>query len=373
MTCQAPSPWVLLVPGRSCGIVRNRRPTSLDVARLAGVSRTTVSFVLNQHRDARISPETRRRVLEAAATIGYHANVSARNLAAGSSRTIGVVLLQSPEQAAVDALLPEVLRGLAEVLRQDDYRVLLEPLPLGERAYGSLLRSRSVDALVVSGPRSDDTELAGLAAEGQAIVLLGSLHGSPVPSVDIDNRAAARSVVEHLVALGHRDIACVTNGPLAYTSAAERLAGFRDVLDRHGLAAPSTRIAEASFDAESGRAAMRRLLHAGAPPSAVFAASDVIAFGVVGALREAGFRIPTDISVAGFDDIPLAAFADPPLSTVRTPAYDLGEAGGRILLDRLNGRTVPARTVLTTDLVVRASSAAPRHELRGVGAAAGGP
>ncbi len=354
-------------------IVRQRRPTSLDVARLAGVSRTTVSFVLNRHEDARISPETRRRVLEAADSLGYHVNAPARSLAAGASRTVGVVLLQSPEQVAVDALLPETLRGLTAALRQDGYRVLLEPLPLGERAYGSLLRTGSVDALVISGPRSDDTELARLAAEGYSMVIQGTLDGSPVPSVDVDNRAAARAGVEHLIALGHRDIACVTNGPLAYTAAAERAAGFRDALERHGLPAPASRVAEASFDAESGRAAMRRLLHAGAPPTAVFVASDVVAFGVVGALREAGLRIPRDISVTGFDDIPLAAFADPPLTTIRTPAYDLGEAVGRLLLDRLMGRTVPARTVLTTDLIVRASSSAPTGGRERVVQATGGP
>jgi LacI family transcriptional regulator, galactose operon repressor len=353
--------------------VRQRRPTSLDVARLAGVSRTTVSFVLNQQRDARISPETRRRVLEAAATLGYHANAPARNLAAGTSRTVGIVLLQSPEQVAVDALLPETLRGLAEALREGSYRLLIEPLPLGDRAYDALLRSRSIDALVISGPRSDDTELTSLADEGYPIIMQGALAGSSVPSVDIDNRAAARAVVEHLVLLGHRDIACVTNAPIAYTSAAARVAGFRDALEAHGLSAPPTRIAEGSFDAESGRAAMRRLLHAGAPPTAVFAASDVLAFGVVGALREAGLRIPADVSVAGFDDIPLAVFADPPLTTIHTPAFGLGEAAGRLLLDMVAGRTVPTRTMLKADLIVRASSAAPGQELRVAAHASGGP
>ncbi len=353
--------------------MRQRRPTSLDVARLAGVSRTTVSFVLNRHEDARISPETRRRVLDAADSLGYHVNEPARSLAAGASQTVGVVLLQSPEQVAVDGLLPETLRGLSAALRQDGYRVLLEPLPLGERDYGALLHSGSVDALVISGPRSDDRELARLAAEGYSMVIQGALEGSPVPSVDIDNRAAARAVVEHLIALGHRDIACVTNAPLAYTSASERAAGFRDALGRHGLPVPAARLVEASFDAESGRSAMRRLLHEGLPPTAVFVASDVVAFGVVGALHEAGLRIPQDVSVAGFDDIPLAAFANPPLTTVRTPAYDLGEAVGRLLLDRLRGRTVPARTVLTTDLIVRASSAAPRGARQTAVPTTGGP
>ncbi len=333
------------------------------MARLAGVSRTTVSFVLNNRDELRISPETRRKVLAAAAELGYHVNAPARQLAAGTSRTVGLVLRQSAEHVAADALLPETLRGLASTARGDDYRVLVEPLPPGGGTYEAIVRSRHADGLVLSGPRSDDAELEMLALEGFPLVLQGSLDGSPVPSVDIDNRAAACGAVEHLVALGHRDIACVTNAPVAYTAAAQRLAGYHDALEAAGLAAHPTRTAEGDFDAASGHAAMRRILHAAEqPPTAVFVGSDVVAFGVYGALREAGLRIPTDVSVVGFDDIALAGYADPPLTTVRTPAFELGETAGRLLLDILAGRTVPVRTVLKTQLVVRASAGPPRAE-----------
>jgi LacI family transcriptional regulator len=331
------------------------------VARLAGVSRTTVSFVLNDRSEVRISPATRRKVLDAASELGYHINAPARQLAAGASRTVGLVLRQSAEHVAADALLPETLRGLTATARGDDYRVLVEPLPPGGGSYEALVRSRHADGLVLSGPRSDDQELSSLAAEGFPLVLQGALDGSVVPSVDIDNRAAARDAVEHLVALGHRDIACVTNAPIAYTAAAERLAGYREALEAAGLVVHPLRIAEGDFDAASGHAAMRRILHASdQPPTAVFVGSDVVAFGVYGALRESGLRIPTDVSVVGFDDIALAAYADPPLTTIRTPAFDLGEAAGRLLLDMLAGRTVPVRSVLATQLVVRSSAAPPR-------------
>lgn len=339
--------------------MRRRRPTSADVARLAGVSRTTVSFVLNRRAEARISPETRRRVMEAARELGYHANAPARQLAAGASRTLGLVLRQSPEHVAADALLPETLRGLTSAARDDDYRVLVEPLPPGDGSYEALLRARHADGLVISGPRSDDVELPRLAEEGFPIVLQGSLEGSSVPGVDIDNRAAARSAVEHLVSLGHRDIACVTNAPLAYTAAAERVGGYRAALEASGVRFDPLRVAEGAFDAASGHDAMRRILAAGPPPTAVFVASDVVAFGVYGALREAGLRIPGDVSVVGFDDIPLAGYADPPLTTVRTPAFDLGQWAGRLLLDILAGRAIPARTLLATGLVIRSSASAP--------------
>ena len=343
--------------------MRRARPTSEDVARLAGVSRTTVSFVLNNRDDIHISPETRHKVMAAASELGYHVNAPARQLAAGASRTVGLVMRQSAEHVAADALLPETLRGLAATARGDDYRVLVEPLPPGGGTYEGIVRSRHADGLVLSGPRNDDAELTRLAAEGFPIVLQGSLDGSDVPSVDIDNRAAARGAVEHLIALGHRDIACVTNAPVQYTAAAERLAGYRDALEAEGIPVRALRLAEGDFDAASGHAAMRRILHATErPPTAVFVGSDVVAFGVYGALREAGLRIPLDVSVVGFDDIALAGYADPPLTTVRIPAYDLGEAAGRLLLDILAGRTVPVRSVLPTQLVIRASAGPPRSD-----------
>jgi len=333
------------------------------VARLAGVSRTTVSFVLNNRDGIRISPETRDKVIAAASDLGYHVNAPARQLAAGTSRTVGLVMRQSAEHVAADALLPETLRGLASTARGDDYRVLVEPLPPGGGTYEALVRSRHADGLVLSGPRSDDAELSRLSAEGFPMILQGSLDGSDVPSVDIDNRAAACDAVEHLIGLGHRDIACVTNAPIAYTAAAERLAGYRDALAAADIEVRPGRIAEGDFDAASGHAAMRRILDAPEPPpTAVFVGSDVVAFGVYGALREASLRIPLDVSVVGFDDIALAAYADPPLTTVRTPAFDLGEAAGRLLLDMLAGRTVPGRSVLETQLVVRASAGPPRSD-----------
>lgn len=280
----------------------------------------------------------------------------------GASRTIGFVLRQSAEHVAADALLPETLRGIAAAAHGGDYRVLVEPLPPGGGTYEAIIQSHHADGLILSGPRSDDAELEVLALEGYPIVVQGGIDGSPVPSVDIDNRAAARAAVEHLISLGHRDIACVTNAPFAYTAAAERHAGYRDALEAAGIEVHPTRTAEGDFDAPSGHAAMRRILHAGErPPTAVFVGSDVVAFGVYGALREAGLRIPTDVSVVGFDDIALGAYADPPITTVRLPAFELGETAGRLLLDILAGRTVPNRTLLKSQLVVRASADRPRE------------
>ena len=335
-----------------------RRPTSADVAARAGVSRTTVSFVLNDRPGTNISLTTRERVREAAAELGYHPHASARGLAGGMSHILGFVLRQSPEQVAGDAALAETLSGLAAAARTAGFRVMVEPLDPVQGSYESLLRAQHADGIVVSGPRIDDAGLARLARDGFPIVLQGSLPGINVPSVDIDNFSGALRAVEHLIGLGWRRIACITNAPLAYTASQQRLDGYRAALDAAGIPFDENLVAHAAFDAGSGHRVMADLLRR-ASIEAVFVASDVVAFGAIAAIREAGLRVPDDISVVGFDDIALAAFFDPPLTTVRLPAYDLGVAVGTALLDRVAGRPVPDRTLLPTELIVR-SSTAPR-------------
>lgn len=343
--------------------ISRRRPTSADVAARAGVSRTTVSFVMNDRPGTNISLLTRERVLEAAVALGYHPHASARGLAGGKSNTIGFVLRQSPEQVAGDAVLVETLRGLASAARTAGFRVMVEPLDPTEGTYEALLRAQHADGIVVSGPRVDDVALVRLAHDGFPIVLQGSLPGIEAPSVDVDNVSGARSAVEHLIGLGHVRIACITNAPLAYTAAQERLDGYRAALRDAGIAVDERLVAEADFDAGSGHRVMAALLRETGPDGprdridAVFVASDVVAFGALAAIREAGLRVPDDISVVGFDDIALAAFYDPPLTTIRLPAYDLGLAVGAALLDRVAGRPVPDRTLLPTELIVRSSTA----------------
>jgi len=333
-----------------------RRPTSADVAARAGVSRTTVSFVLNQRNES-ISPATRERVLEAARQLGYHPHAPARQLAGGRSQTVGLVVRQSPEQVAGDAFLAETLRGLTTATRAGGFQVIVEALEPGSRPYGDLLRSGRADGVIVSGPRDDDAELLQIVGEGFPVVLQGTLPGLETPSVDVDNRAGAKVAVEHLLALGHRRIGCITNAPLAYTAARERLEGYRAALREAGIEPDPAWVAEGAFDAASGHRAMEELL-ARTELDAVFVASDVVALGAIGALRAANRRVPDDVSVVGFDDIPLAAFFDPPLTTVRLPAYELGHAVGTALIDRISRATVPRRTLLPTQLIVRASTRA---------------
>ncbi|TAK03033.1 MAG: LacI family transcriptional regulator [Chloroflexota bacterium] len=327
------------------------------MASRAGVSRTTVSLVLNDRGES-IPETTRQRVFEAARELGYHPDHSARGLAGGRSQTLALVLRQTPEQVAGDALLAETLRGLATAARSAGFRVLVEPLGPGEATYGELVRSGRADGAVVSGPLFDDPELADLVADGFPIVIQGHLPGAAAPSVDVDNEASARLAVDHLLELGHRRIACITNAALSYTAAADRLAGYRQALATAGVGSVPELVEAGAFDSASGHRAMTLILERGRP-DAVFVASDVVALGAIGALREAGLRVPDDVSVVGFDDIPLAAYFDPPLTSIRIPAHDLGLAAGNALLDRIAGREVPDRTLLPTELIVRASTAPP--------------
>jgi LacI family transcriptional regulator len=321
-----------------------------------------VSFVLNQRLDVKLPDETRRRVLDAAERLGYQPNASARRLAGGRSHVIALVMRQSPEQVASDAGLAETLRGLATAAQAGGFRVMVEPLALegSPAGYAALLRAQHADGLVISGPRVDDPSPGVLARDGFPIVLQGALPDQPCPSVDVDNVAGARRAVEHLLALGHRRIACITNAPLVYTAAQDRLTGYRDALAAAGLEADPDLVVEGDFDAASGHRAMAELL-ARTEFTAAFVASDVVALGAIGALREAGREIPDDVSIVGFDDIPLAAFFDPPLTTVRLPAFELGQAAGRALLDRIAEREIAARTLLPTELVIRSSTRTARR------------
>ena len=337
-----------------------KRPTSADVARRAGVSRTTVSFVLSGRPGVTIPVATRQRVLDAATALGYHPHGPARQLAGGASHTLGLVLLQSPEQVAGDALLADTLRGLAVAARSQDFRVLVETLEPREGSYAGLLRAAHCDGLVISGPRVDDTELVALVEDDFPIVIQGSLPSVAAPSVDVDNVAGARLAVEHLIGLGHRRIGCITNAPLAYTAAAERLDGYRLALEAAGIGYDPTLVVEGAFEPASGHRAVVELLDrdsTAVPFSALFVASDVVALGAIGGLRGRGIQVPADVSVVGFDDIALAAYVDPPLTTIHLPAHELGVTAGRALLDRIAHRPVAERTLLPIELIVRGSTA----------------
>ena len=344
-------------------MVRKKRVTSQDVARRAGVSRTTVSFVLNDV-EANISTETKERVRLAAEELGYVPNAAALALARQRTHTVALVLIREEAQIASDAFLTCVMQGLVEVIRPAGFRLLLETVADTDDPdiYLKLVSARQIDGFVLSGPRSDDERLTALVENEFPVVLLGQLDGWKGCQVDVDNRRAARQAVEHLIERGHRRIGCITNAPLVYTSSSDRLAGYRDALEEHGLTFDPSLVRYGDFNPESGQKAARSLLNGGVKrPTALFVASDVVAVGAINLVHELGLAIPEDLAIVGFDDVPSARYLIPPLTTVRLPAIELGRQAGETLIHCIHGQSGPPRTVLLdTELIVRESSRNPR-------------
>lgn len=338
-----------------------KRATAKEVAELAGVSRTTVSFVLNAVPDIRISDETRQRVLEAARQINYHPDATARRMVSGRTNVIGFVLRQSPDQVFADQFLPQVLNGLTHAATAQNYHVLIEPIP-PESAPGTylrLVRERHVDGIVLSGPRFDDEELLRFHAEGWPLVMMGQLPNADVLFVDIDNVGSAAAATRHLITLGHRRIGLITNAPPTYTAAQDRMAGYRQALAAAGLSYDEALVEFGEFTPPSGAAAMNRLLQLSSRPTAVFVASDTVALGALQAIRGCGLRVPNDIALVGFDDVPLSEFVEPPLTTIRLPAYGLGWSAAHLLMRAINHEDIQQRSVLLeSELIVRKSSGA---------------
>ncbi len=335
-----------------------KRTTSWDVANLAGVSRTTVSFILNNVPGVSISAATRERVLEAAKKLNYSPNAAGRKLVSGKSYTIGLVLCQSPEQIFTDAFLPQVILGVEQAAIQQGFHVLLKPVdPNDTGGYARLITENHVDGILLSGPRQDDKALVRLHQQRVPILLMGQLPGTDIPFVDVNATAGAELAVDHLTGLGHQHIGMITNASLNYTSAQQRRDGYLEALKKAGLPMNEALIKEGNYTPASGFESMKSLLQLTPRPTAVFIASDVVAIGAMLAIKEAGLRIPKDIAVVGFDDIPLAEYYDPPLSTIRLPAFGLGWAGGERLIRLIQGESLnDASLLLESKLITRQSS-----------------
>ena len=335
-----------------------KRTTSRDVAKLAHVSRTTVSFILNNVPGVSISAATRKRVLDAAKKLNYSPNVAGRKLVSGKSYTIGLVLCQSPEQIFTDAFLPQVILGVEQAAMQQGFHVLLKPVdPNDTGGYARLITENHVDGIFLSGPRQDDMALMDLHRKRVPIMLMGQLPDTDIPFVDVDATAGAELAVNHLIERGHQRIGMITNAPLDYTSAGQRRDGYVKALKKAKLPVDKALIQAGNYTPASGFQAMKALLQATPRITAVFVASDVVAIGAMLAIKEAGLHIPQDVAVVGFDDIPFAEFFDPPLTTIRLPAFGLGWAGGERLIRLIQGEGLnDASLLLESKLIARQSS-----------------
>lgn len=341
--------------------MRKQRVTSRQVAKHAGVSQTTVSFVLNDVESANISEETRQRVLQAARELGYFPDAAARSLALGRSSNIGLILGQPHEQVFIDEFLPSVITGLSKATRQHGFRMLVEVVePNRPDAYLDLVRGKEVAGLILnfSNPSASDVQrITSLAEDGFPLVTL-EFWNEQIPSVAVDKLAGVRKAVTHLAQMGHRTIAAISYAPKrSNPHATRRLKVYREVLRSFDLPYDETLIRYGAFDPQSGYEAMKSLLtDSQICPTAVFALNDVMAFGAMRAIYDAGLRVPDDIAVVGFDDIRLARYANPPLTTIREPDVEHGRRAGELLIALINGEPPDdLHPQLDTELVIRDS------------------
>ncbi|MCC6805116.1 MAG: LacI family DNA-binding transcriptional regulator [Anaerolineae bacterium] len=328
--------------------------TIFDVAKRANVSIGTVSRVLNK-RD-RVRPETRERVLLAIQELDYHSNALAQGLASQQTDTIGLVIPQ-----VNDPFYFGIVRGIEDTVTTAGYSLLIasQPHHTSENHYMRLFRRGHVDALILTAVDVFPNELQEMMKGGLPVILVQQDAGKHVSAVQADNYGGACALTEHLLEHGYRRIAYIT-GTDHTPDNQERMRGIRDTLAAHGLTLPQELVFRGDYLRGSGSEAMRQILDLPERPDAVFAGNDQMAADAIVAAQERGLRVPGDIAVVGFDDVPLASYVSPSLTTVRQPIYEQGVYAARTALDMLksDGKQPPLsppRIILPTTLVIRRS------------------
>jgi LacI family transcriptional regulator len=332
-----------------------------DVAKLAGVSRSTVSRVVNEQPSVR--EDVRKRVLDVIQSTGYHPNAAARTLASQRSWTIGLILPQSVSFFFTDPFYPHLAKGVAQACNQYDYTLALFLVGTKEdeeKIFPRVSRKGLLDGVLVqSGHHGDQWIIGHLVDAHMPVVVIGRpFRSDNVSYIDIDNINASYNAVSHLVRLGHKRIGAIT-GPAASTVGIDRKAGFIKALTERNVEIDESLIIEGDFTEAGGYHAMKQLLSA--KPDAIFAASDIMAIGAMRATREAGLSIPDDIAFVGFDDLPIATLSDVQLTTVRQPVVQFGTKAVEVLIDLIeNGINPPRHIIMETELVIRESCGASR-------------
>lgn len=337
-----------------------RRATIEDIAARVGVHPGTVSRALSERTAGQVSATTRSRIQKAAREMGYVPNILARGLITLSSSSVGVLV---PD--LTNPLFPPILRGIEAVLSPRGYTALIVNTDSddgNERAAFDTLLARRVDGFIVATGHSDHALLKQAYDRGVRVVTVN--RGSPnvpFPLVTADNEAGMRAVLSHLVGLGHVHITHLA-GPRGFMTSLARAEAFLDACATYqGIRGDVVPLEALSI--EEGESATRHLLSAASVPTAIVAANDLVAIGALRAARAEGIVCPTDISITGFNDIPLAGDLGPPLTTVRIPHFDMGVHAARLLLDELSESVghdpAPATVTLPVEFIARASTAAP--------------
>ena len=306
--------------------------TIADVAQRAGVSKTTVSHTLSGKRP--VSPETRQKVEQAVRELGFRPNMLAQGLRMQRSQTIALII---PD--ITNPFYPVLSRGLQSALIEHGYHTFLcntDGQREQEQAFLDDVVHRRVDGIVLEPFQLTVEAIEGALAANIPVVATDMLIDHPsVDIVRMDDAQGAREATEYLIAHGHQRIGMIT-GTVGVSISERRLKGYREALERAGIAFDPSLVVRGNFIRQGGREAMRTLLDLKPRPSAVFCGNDLMAIGAMDAVRETHLAIPGDIAIMGFDDIDAASLVTPPLTTVLNPAYEMGEIAGRYLLERIS-------------------------------------
>jgi DNA-binding LacI/PurR family transcriptional regulator len=337
-----------------------RRPTIVDVARRAGVSKGAVSFALNDRPG--LAPETRDRILAAARELGWQPSARARALSRSRAFALGLVMRRPPALLGADPWFPQFLAGVETTLAERGSALVLQVVGDDDEAeaasYRRLGRQGRVDGVFLNDLKIDDPRVPLLVDLGLPAVAVGRPVGPcPFPMVTVDDRAGVAATVRHLLDLGHRRVAYV-GGTLGYVHSASRRAAWRETLRSAGVPPGPELVAD--FTGPGGAAATAELLALAERPTAIVYANDVMAIAGMGVAIGQGLEVPADLSVVGFDDVPLAAHLVPPLTTVRHDALGWGRVAASVLLAVSDGEPAGDVELDPAVPVLRASTAPPR-------------
>lgn len=333
------------------------------IGRLSGVSRSTVSRVINNHPN--VKPAVRERVLQIVAETGYHPDPAARSLVSNRSGIIGLIIPQGVQSVFDAPYFPRLIQGISRGCNARNYVLSLFLFQTEDdeaKLYPSILHNQLFDGLIVAASQTNRPLVPQLIANKIPFVLNGR-HEDPIVSfVDADNKVGAYTIVSYLIRLGYTRIGTVT-GPITNLAAIDRKEGYLKAHRDHGLPLDEDLIAEGDYtEISSYEATQRLLVH---KPKAIFVASDTMAMGSLRALRDANIIVPDEIALVGFDDMPHAITATPPLTTVRQPTQRIGTLAVETLIDILENSIEPARRIIVpTELVIRASCGTGRVNLR---------
>lgn len=326
-----------------------------EIGKLAGVSRSTVSRVINDHPN--VSDKVRKRVNQVIAETNFSPHIAARTLATQKSCIIGLVIPRSLQEFFGDPYFARMTQGIAKAANSYDYTFsvfLLENLEIENRLIPRITRPGFIDGLIIQSTSADDQVISRVINGSIPYVIAGRpLHYENITFIDVNNVEGGRIAVEYLIRLNRTRIAIIT-GPLDTSPGLDRKVGYEKALEQNGISVDDDLVIEGDFTEDGGYLAAQKLLSF--EPDAIFSASDTMAIGALRAIKEKGLRVPEDIALVGFDDLSPALYADPPLTTIRQPVMRFGYAAVEMLMQCINGDpTPPSSRILDVELIIRDS------------------